>query len=292
MSAVLKQIGLENRTAILPTPSIPKVPGVFGPDYSFADNVRLPNEVGVYDGDSITSVIDSVKGAAYYIDTIGFGQSSSPLTAGMGIKPIGVNTYMRTGFTCANGAEMWMYNEGIPTGRALGKRVADGLQKANLPQLRGLAPGIMEDAQSALDPEPLMRAMFGTGYPNCKYEMNQVGDQDGNIQNSATQAYYVENPETVVRNNGVPMQGRWVYDSDLTSDQYTSVPKTHCPDGFPKKNHKDTDCLKPLQSMKMDSFRDYATSSSHRLAQLGKAVGIAACILFGIGIFHRLTRKK
>ena len=40
-----KSVGLENRSAILPTPNIPdKTPGVFGPDYSFADNVPLPGD--------------------------------------------------------------------------------------------------------------------------------------------------------------------------------------------------------------------------------------------------------
>ena len=289
MSAAATSAGLENRTSILPTPNIPKVPGVFGPDYSFADNVPLPNQVGVYDGDSISSVIDAVKGAAYYVDTIGFGQSSSSLTAGMGVKPIGVNTFMKTGFTCANGADMWMYNEGIPTGNALGKRLSKGLASVGLPQMRGLAPGILEDAETALDPSPVMSAMFGTGYPSCTYVMKQVGDQDGKIQNPESKAYYVDTPETVVQKGGVPMQGRWIYDSNLTSDQYNAVPKTHCPDGFPKKSHKDSDCLKPLQSMKMDSFRDY--ESAHRVNGLGKAVIISAVVLAGIILVHRLVRK-
>ena len=156
--------GLESRTTILPQPAIPtKVPGVFGPDYSFADSVPLPGDVGVYDGNSINSVIDAVKGAAFYIDTIGFGSSSSSLTSGLGVKPLGVNTYMRTGFKCSNGADMWMYNAGIPTGNAFGPRIKKGLESANMPPLKGLAPGILEDVEVALDPTPIMSAIFGTG---------------------------------------------------------------------------------------------------------------------------------
>ena len=292
------QLGLENRTEILPQPNIPSNgPGVFGPDYSFADNIPLPGQVGVHDGSTISSVTDAVKGAAYYIDTIGFGQSSSSLTADMGLKPIGVNTYMTTGFTCANGADMWMYMEGIPTGNSLGKRLADGLASANMPGMRGLAPGILEDAENALDPSPMMSAVFGSGYPSCKYVMQQVGDQDGNIQNTATGKYYIDDPGSVVKQGGVSMQGKWVHDADLNLDQYNAVPKTHCPDGYPKTNHKDSDCLKPLQSKQMSGFQNFGNCgckhrNKHPLTQILKMVGIAAGVLITVGFIHKIVRKS
>ena len=76
-----KRPGLENRTSILPTPAAaPMGPGLLGPDYSFADNLALPGQVGVYEGDSMQSVVDSVKAVGYYVDMIGFGESSSGLS--------------------------------------------------------------------------------------------------------------------------------------------------------------------------------------------------------------------
>lgn len=282
-------VGLESRTQILPNPSIPtKVPGVFGPDYSFADSIPLPSEVGVRDGDDVQSVIDAAKGAAFYIDTIGFGKSSSRLTAGMPLKPLGVNTFMRTGFVCSNGADMWMYNAGIPKGNALGKRLADGLEGAGFPPMKGLAPGILEDVQSALDPTPLMSAIFGTGNPMCVYKEERVGDQDNKIQNSATNAYYVENPETVYYKGGVPYQRRWVYAADLTSDAYKNTPKTFCPDGSAVADHKDTDCLKPIVSTA--AFQDY--SSNRRDAkELLRMIGAASLTLLSIVLVHRCIKK-
>ena len=237
--------GLETRTSILPTPAIPQGPGVFGPDYSFADNIKLPGEIGVRDGDSLTDVVDAVKGVGYYVDTIGFGESSSPLTRDMGLKPIGVNFWMKTGLTCSNGADMYQYVEGIPKGDALGQRISDALRSSGMPGMRGLAPGIVEDAKAALNPVPVLEAVFGSGYPVCRFEKRPVGDQDGRIVNPATGKSYVENPETVVDGQ----QGRWVYAGSMSKAEWDRSPKTHCPSGYPKKNYRDMNCNDRLESL-------------------------------------------
>jgi hypothetical protein len=228
----LGSIGLENRKSILPSP---QVPGLLGPDYSYADAVKLPSQVGVRDGDTIQSVTDAIGGAAYYIDTIGFGESSNKFSANTGVKPLGVNVWMKTGFTCSNGADMWTYLEGIPSGNALGGRVAAGLKEAGLPALRGLAPGILEDVQSALDPTPLMSAAFGSGYPQCRLLTKKVGDQDGNISKkdeNGNVIYYIQNPETAFKGaDGMYYQSRWTKESDLDKTVWTNTPKIYCPDG-------------------------------------------------------------
>jgi hypothetical protein len=182
----------------------------------------------------------------------------------MGLKPIGVNFWMKTGLTCSNGAEMWQYIEGIPKGDALGQRVADGLRSAGMPGMRGLAPGIVEDAKAALNPEPVLQAVFGSGYPVCRFEKKPVGDQDGRIQNPTTGKYYVENPETVV--NG--QQGRWTYAGNLRKDEFDSAQKTHCPDGYTKRNHRDMNCNDRLESLQ----EGFTEDSTKRGILLGAAI--------------------
>lgn len=227
----LGNIGLENRKSILPSPN---VPGILGPDYSYADAVKLPHEVGVGDGDSIESVVNAIGGAAYYIDTIGFGQSSSRLSANTGVKPLGVNFWVKTGLTCSNGADMWTYVQGIPTGNAFGGRVAKGLASAGLPQLKGLAPGMLEDVQSALDPSPIISAAFGSGYPQCRLTRERVGDQDGKISKTGDKGgtvYYIQNPETAVKENGFYYQSRWTKEFDVDKETWEKTPKLYCADG-------------------------------------------------------------
>ena len=78
MDSSSEKVGLENRISILPTPNAqPMGPGLLGPNYSFADNLPLPEQVGVRNGDDLQSVTDSVKAVAYYVDMIGFGEASA-----------------------------------------------------------------------------------------------------------------------------------------------------------------------------------------------------------------------
>lgn len=259
--------GAEPRTQILPSPAIPKTPGILGPDYSFADNLPLPGQVGVRTGDDFASVADSIKAVGYYVDMIGFGEPSSGLTRGMPLKPLGVNTWMKTGQTCSNGAEAWQYIEGIPTGNALGKRFSDGLKSAGFPAMRGLAPGILEDVQGALNPTPLLQAVFGSAYPQCTFVKKPVGDQDNGIKNKDG-AFYVENPETVEMGKP-PMQGRWMPTAGLTREEWEKVPKTHCPDGYPIKNHRGADCKREIVTMNHEGFE--TTSSVQRVGLIAVA---------------------
>ena len=224
---------------ILPQPAVKVMgPGITGPDFSYAQAVPLPNQIGVRDGDDMGAVIGAVKGVAYYSDVIGFGGPSSSMSQGMGLKPIGVQVWMKSGVRCSNGADMWYYMDGIPQGNALGGTLAKGLSDAGMPGLKGLAPGIMEDIQAAFDPTPIMQSVFGTGFPSCKMEERVVGDQDGNIftrDEKGNIIYYIDNPETVVRRNGRSFQSRWVLDHMMTKDEWTKVPKTFCPNGSPKR---------------------------------------------------------
>lgn len=271
-------VGLETRTSILPTPDIPKGPGVLGPDYSFADNIALPNEIGVRDGNDMGSVTDAVKAVGYYVDTIGFGQSSSALTRGMDIKPLGVRFWMPTGFTCSNGAKMWQYTDSIPKGDALGERIKNGLNNMGY-GLRGLAPGIVEDAKDALNPVPVIQAVFGTEYPQCRYEVKPVGDQNGRATNPSSGRSFVETPESIQMINGVPHQGRWVYERNLTKELWNAAPKTHCPDGFRPENHEGNDCNRRLISTRQEGFKSKSKGQGNQTNQILLATGVIGVLL-------------
>jgi hypothetical protein len=193
---------------------------------------------------------------------------------------------MRTGLKCSNGADMWMYNAGVPTGEALGKRVKDGLASAGLPGMRGLAPGILEDAQAALNPVPIVKALFGSGFPRCRLVEQEVGDQDGVIQNPATGDYYVEDKDSVYKKNGRSYQRRWAYDSDLAQDQWEKEKKTHCPDGYRLENHANEDCKKTLQSRK-EGFADEANHASALVS-----VGVLAVVTLGALAYFRFAKSR
>jgi len=184
-NAFSPQQGSETRSSILPS-MIPSGIGFFGSPYSPADAIKTPSQIGVKVGDSMSDVINAIKGVGFYTDQIGFGAPSTALTQGMPLAPLGVNYFMKTGLTCSNGAEMWEYVQGITQGDALGNKIKNAMSEMGLPPLKGLAPGMIEDAENALNPAPLINALFGSGYPQCKQGSYSVGDAYCNIADPST----------------------------------------------------------------------------------------------------------
>jgi hypothetical protein len=235
------QQGSEKRASILPS-MIPDGIGFFGSPYRPADAMMTPQQIGVTVGDSMGDVINAVKGVGFYSDQIGFGAPSTGLTQGMPLQPLGVNYFIKTGLTCSNGADMWQYMEGIPQGNALGNKLKDTMAEMGLPPLKGLAPGMIEDAENALNPAPLMNAMFGSGYPQCKQVTLPVGDAYGRISDSTTDENWIGDLTGLKQTDNGYVQTRWVQDTDrngnpinISRDQWVSTPKTFNSDGTPKK---------------------------------------------------------
>jgi hypothetical protein len=206
-------------------------PGFFGPSYSFDNEIKSPKEIGVRADGSPGGILDAVSGVNYYSDVIGFGQKTMFNFTDM--QPMGIRYFMPTGSTCSNGAQMWEYVDSIPKGDLLGNRVKNALQDMGLPGMRGLAPGIMEDARDALNPMPIFRAAMGSGYPKCKQVTLPVGDGYGNISSRHDGTLWIKG-----RVDAGPTQTKWVQDRDangiplfMDRIEYENAPKTLYPDG-------------------------------------------------------------
>ena len=232
--------GSENRNSILDS-SIPSGIGALGSSYNPANAMKRPDELGIKVGDSMDDVVNAVKGIGFYVDQIGFGAPSTGLTNGMPLKPLGVNYFMETGKTCSNGAKMWQYIQGIPDGSALGDNVKNAMAGMGLPPLQGLAPGMLEDMKHALNPSPVMNALFGSGYPECQQVNLQVGDAYGRIQDATTGEYWISDPSSASFNGGVFMQRKWIQNTNpkgdlinLSKDAYDATKKTYKADGSPQ----------------------------------------------------------
>lgn len=212
--------------------------GFFGPNYSYADNIALPGSIGVRQEPTFGALIDSVAGINYYTDVIAFGgpsffDSHNP-------TPMGVRYFLNTEQKCSNGATMSDYFDGITKGDLLGTRVADGLASAGLPGLKGLAPGILENARDALDPRPILSAVTATGYPVCQQVACPVGDFNGRITDATDLSlnYLADPVDRMDPNTGLAQQIRWVqaYNRNgapitVTRDEYGAAPKCYNPDG-------------------------------------------------------------
>lgn len=211
--------------------------GYFGPNYSFADNIPLPGQIGVRQEPSVGAIIDSVAGVNFYVDTIAFGgrtffDEQNP-------EPMGIRYFLNTGMRCSNGATMSEYFDGVTKGDLLGSHVANALASAGLPGLKGLAPGMLENARDALDPRPIFAAVTATGYPVCQQVQCPVGDVNGALSNAQDpgSAPYIIDP-VQYNNGGGPTQTRWVqaYDAtgspiNITKDEFGATPKCYNADG-------------------------------------------------------------
>lgn len=223
------QIGADKRGDLLPVEE-PDI-GFLGPDYDFAGELKLPGQVGVRKGSSFSSVTDAISGVNYYMDAIAFGESSNFMTAGLPFQHLGVNYFVKNGQKCSNGADMWTYVELIPKGDAAGKNMKRALESVGSVPLRGLAPGIIEDVKSAANPKPLVNALFGTGYSQCKLVEKPVGDEFGRIQDSDTKDYWIADYKTAYWKNGRRYQKKWVFDKNINAGTWERTPKTQNPDG-------------------------------------------------------------
>ena len=249
--------GNEKRNSILPKGDVTGI-GFLGPDYNPADELLMPHMIGVRDEGSMGATIDAVKGVAYYVDMIGFGAPSNPLTRSMGRKPepLGINYFLKSGQKCSNGADMWMYVNGIPKGDGLGERTQFAMKQVGMPPLKGLAPGIIEDTKDALNPKPLINSLFGSGYPECEPVTLPVGTSTGKIYKEMLDGRQgeplIDNPKSAVKVGNKWVQTKWIQKTlkektpngmtketavFLDRDMWVSTPKTHNPDGTLKSDN-------------------------------------------------------
>jgi hypothetical protein len=239
-----RNLGTEKRTTILPIADL-STDTYQLPSYDVAANIPTPPMVGVSRGDSINHVIDAAAAVAYYADTIGFGAPTNPLsrraTGRIPIMKPGINFFMKTGMMCPNGAEMWEYFQGIPKGDALGKGLKLVMAQMGLPEVRGLAPGIIEDTKAALNPKPLFNATFGNVYPKCVKASAPVGNEIGVIQDPITGDKWITGvPDGYVPGTRIPYQTRWIQEKDskgnpvfISREEFDATPKTLTFDGKP-----------------------------------------------------------
>jgi hypothetical protein len=304
------QMGNDKRPNALPVKDA-SGPGFLGPNYNPADEMLPPALIGVRRGGDLDDVLGAVKGVIYYGDMIGFGEASSGFTRGMpGLKPLGVNYFVNSGLTCSNGATMWEFVETIPKGTALGSKVADAIRGIGLPQLRGMAPGMLEDAQAALNPFPVINAVVGSGYPQCVLVKKPIGNPDGQIYN--VDGELLVDPEGLIQEGGRYYQERWVQEKknsgpkrpgesndsyaaraeaiQLSYEAWDKTPKNYGDNGCLLDPEADVGLLEPAFCKKLpkkQGFLNYR-SSEERLVSFS----VAILSLLGLVAFWAVKSRK
>jgi hypothetical protein len=219
-----------------------------GPYYNYADELKYPSEIPIQrDGDIMSgpgAIEKNVIGVQYYVDAMATGTSVGAVKdyGDMTQAPMGLNYFVDTGLQCSNGAPMNQYISTIPKG--LGGAVGAKLRAAVGGPLQGLAPGVLQDTVSALNPMPYFDAATGTGYPKCTLMEAPVGNVDGQLQSrwgkpvdkygtmvpnvwvdpTKEKVYYKTLPpgdgSKYVPSGPQPFVRRWVFDKWISQDEY------------------------------------------------------------------------
>ena len=248
---------------------------LMGPSYNYADELATPSELGIGNDGSVEGITKAIAGVNYYTDAIGFGESTMLAKAqGWDQRPLGVRYFTKTGATCSNGAPMYEYIDTTPPG--LPGRVGVEIRKTLGVDLKGLGPGIMYDAVGALNPMPMVKAIMGSIYAKCKKVTLPVGDLRGNLRPTHDGKPWITEADTTF-SNGVPVQTRWIYDSDLTQKEYDETEKTEL-----TADQKAT----MAAAAKTEGFRN----RYKRARSPGLAAAAGAALLLVLGTFW-LTRK-
>ena len=215
---------------------------LLGPNYSYADELAAPSELGIGRDGSFDGIMRAVGGINYYVDAIGFGESTM-IARDMGLnqKPLGVRYFMKTGQECSNGADMYEYINTVPPG--LTGRIGNEVKNALGVDMKGLAPGIVSDAVGALNPLPMLTAVIDGGYPQCKKVTLPVGDMRNRVRSDYNPAnVWIDHP--VQMRGGAPTQTRWVLDKYISQEAWDAAAKTEkagvLPEGFEDYGAKNT----------------------------------------------------
>lgn len=193
--------------------------GMLGPNYSYADSIPTPSELGIKREADAEEIFRAAAGVNYYSDTMAFGTSSGlARMMKMEQKPLGVRFFVKTNLKCSNGQDMYDYVDTIP--RGIQDARFQPVKNALGVDLKGLAPGILQSTTDAMNPKYLFDAVLGSGYPRCKQVTRPVGDMDGrtSVTKSADGQTWTNQWVDGPVQNG--QQTRWVLDKWIPRSQY------------------------------------------------------------------------
>ena len=203
----------------------PDMTTILGPKYDYSAELPTPGSIGVNPGGSWDNIKGAMAGVDYYADVIGFGETAGFAKGnGLTMNPLGIRYFMNSGATCSNGQDMYQYVNTIPNG--LPGRLGDEIQKTLKVKLRGLAPGMFEDAAKALNPMPMFNAMTNSGYARCRKVSLPVGDPEGRIQSPVTGEWWIDpSKESLTYPGGKPHASHWIFNSWVSAEEYAADKK-------------------------------------------------------------------
>jgi hypothetical protein len=148
---------------------------VLGPDYPYHKYIKSPEEMGMSDQGSISTIAKNVKGLIGYVDLLAVGGGRASKVDG----PLGDRFFLKTGAKCkdvATGKDVSrsIYFDNIPDGSV--PFITSGLNGTKFSTFEGLVPGIMSNL-TKISPMQMFHA-FKPGTPQCSAVTRVVRDEN------------------------------------------------------------------------------------------------------------------
>ena len=142
-----------------------------GPSYSYSDNIRPPEQLGMSDDGSLQQLGTNITGLLNYVDILVDGSGDASVPGG----PLGNKYFMKTGAKCTDTAtnqqvDRYVYVNNVPFG-----------------PLPGLIPGIVTGL-AVLNPFALLGAFSSGSNPPCMAITMETIDVNSN---RGTDTHYV-----------------------------------------------------------------------------------------------------
>lgn len=140
-------------------PNAPSTAPRSNTSYSYIKAIKAPSEMGMSDAGNLKTLEKNVNGLIAYVNLLVDGPSRASKSSG----PLGSQFFVPTNAKCnVNGIPVprSIYVDNIPKGGI------DAAPGANLPDLRGLIPGMMTGL-SAIDPIKISESIMNSDSPDC-----------------------------------------------------------------------------------------------------------------------------
>lgn len=134
-------------------------PSTGNTSYSYIKAIKAPSEMGMSDAGNLKTLEADINGLISYVELLVDGPSRASRSSG----PLGSQFFVKTNATCnVNGVSVprSIYVDNIPKGGI------DAAPGANLPDFRGLIPGMMTGL-NAIDPERISNSIMNSDSPDC-----------------------------------------------------------------------------------------------------------------------------
>jgi len=158
---------------------------LLGPSYPYYKNIKMPNEIGMSDKGSLSTLGKDVNGLIAYVEVLVTGKSKASATGG----PLGNKFFLKTGGKCVDNqsnqqVDRYIYIDNVPDGNI--PFLSSGMG-ANFSDFEGLIPGAMGNLE-VLNPFNLMKAFLSGATPPCQEITMQTIDASNN---KSTETHYI-----------------------------------------------------------------------------------------------------